>query len=186
MDGIDGIAASEATFVAIAAAALGGADSPAFVPLLALAAACAGFLAFNWPPARIFMGDVGSGFVGLVLAGLLLMQHVAGTLPLAASAILLGVFVVDATVTLAIRVASGQPPHVAHRSHAYQRCARHFRSHRNVTLATLAIDVAWLLPLATLASYQPDWSMPIAALALAPLVLLAIALGAGKQGPATA
>lgn len=180
MDGIDGLAASEAVFVAGAAAWLGGAGSPAFLPLLALAAAAAGFLVFNWPPARIFMGDAGSGFLGLMLAGLLLAQQAAAALPIGAALILLGAFVADATVTLLVRLRRGERLHEAHRSHAYQRAARRFGGHRPVTLAVLAIDLLWLLPLAWLATRFPDWSMPLSALAIAPLVALALGLGAGR------
>jgi len=180
MDGIDGIAASEAVFVTLAAAVLGGAAAPAFVPLLALAAAAAGFLAFNWPPARIFMGDAGSGFLGLVLASLLLSLHVSGHLPIGAGLILLGTFLADATVTLLVRLLRGERLHEAHRSHAYQRATRRFGGHRPVTLAVLAIDLLWLLPLAWLATGFPDWSLPLAALAITPLAALALSLGAGR------
>ena len=180
MDGIDGIAASEAVFVAAAAAWLGGAGSPAFIPLLALAGASAGFLAFNWPPARIFMGDTGSGFLGLVLAGLLLAQHAAGTVPIGAGLILLGAFLADATVTLLVRLRRGERVHEAHRSHAYQRAARRFGGHRPVTITVLAIDLFWLLPLAWLATRFPDWSLPLATIAIAPVAVLALGLGAGR------
>ena len=180
MDGIDGIAGSEAVFVALAAAALGAPDSPAKVPLLMLATASAGFLAFNWPPAKIFMGDVGSGFLGLALAALLLAQHAHGGLPIAAAVILLGVFVCDATVTLLVRLLRGERVHEAHRSHAYQRLARRFGSHRAVTLGALAIDLLWLLPMAALAARHPEWSIPVAALALAPLAAAALLAGAGR------
>ena len=179
MDGIDGIAGSEAVFVALAAAALGGTSAPAFVPLVALAAASAGFLTFNWPPARIFMGDAGSGFLGLVLAALLLSLHVSGHLTLGAGLILLGAFLADATVTLLVRLRRGQALHQAHRSHAYQRAARRFGAHRSVTLGVLAINLLWLLPMAALAASRPEWSWPIAALAITPLAGLAFLQGAG-------
>lgn len=180
MDGIDGIAAVEAVFVASTAAWLGGGASTALVPLLALAAASAGFLAFNWPPARIFMGDVGSGFLGIALGALLLAQAASGDLPLGVAAILPGVFVADATATLIVRSLRRDRLHEAHRSHAYQHCARRFGSHRPVTLAVLAIDLLWLLPMAVLATREPEWSLPIAAAALLPLFVLALALGAGR------
>lgn len=181
MDGIDGIAASEAVFVAVAAGVLAGSGSPAFLPLLSLAAAAAGFLAFNWPPARIFMGDAGSGFLGLALAGLLLSLHASGHLPIGAALILLGAFLADATVTLLVRLRRGERLHEAHRTHAYQRAARRFGGHRPVTVAVLAIDILWLLPLAALATRWPDWSVPLAGLAIVPLAALSLALGAGRS-----
>ncbi len=103
MDGIDGLAAGEAVIVA----SLGGlgllaAGQPGLgAAALIVAAASAGFLVFNWPPARIFMGDVGSGLLGFLLAGLGLASEQAGG-PAALTWVLwLGVFVVDATITLA-------------------------------------------------------------------------------------
>ena len=79
MDGIDGLAAGEAVFVASAGALLSYGAASAAVPAasLVLAAAALGFLGWNWPPARIFMGDVGSGYLGFVIAVLALaaMRH---------------------------------------------------------------------------------------------------------------
>lgn len=180
MDGIDGIAATEGVFVATSAALLAGPGSGAFVPLLLVSAASAGFLAFNWPPARIFMGDVGSGFLGFVLGALLFAQHASGHLPFGAGLILLGAFLADATVTLLVRLLRGERLHEAHRSHAYQRAARRFGGHRTVTAAVLAINLLWLLPLSMLATRWPDWSLPLAALAITPLAALALSLGAGR------
>ena len=181
MDGIDGIAGAQAVFVAGASALLGGAQSPAFVPLVVLAGASAGFLALNWPPARIFIGDAGSGFLGFVLAGLLLANHAAAPPSIWLAVILLAVFLADATLTLARRVARGESPHAAHRSHAYQRLSRRWGAHRPVTLAACAVNLGWLLPLAALASARPDWALPLALLAVAPLLAAAAAVGAGTE-----
>jgi len=185
MDGIDGIAGAEAVFVGVAAAALMGPDSPIAVALLLLAAASAGFLVFNWPPARIFMGDVGSGFVGLMLAVLLIGADAQGLLPIWSGMILMGVFVVDATVTLLRRLARGERVHEAHRSHAYQWSARRFGRHRPVTVATVVIDVGWLLPWAWWAAQSPRNGLPAAAAALLPLAALAFWLGAGRAETST-
>ena len=176
MDGIDGIAGAEAICVALGALLLGGTAIWA-----ALAAAVGGFLVLNWPPARIFMGDVGSGFLGFAL-GVLVVDAAAWELvPLASSAILLGVFLVDATVTLFRRWQRGERLSQAHRSHAYQHAARRFGGHRPVVLAVIAINVAWLLPWAWVAQAWPAWSMVAVVVALAPLVVLAWRLGAGTK-----
>ena len=78
MDGIDGLATVEGVFVAGGAAWLLSVQgvSAGVMPLLCLAVACLGFLIWNWPPAQIFMGDVGSGFLGFVLAGLALRTSI--------------------------------------------------------------------------------------------------------------
>lgn len=185
MDGIDGIAGVEVIFVAGTAAMLlllqadGGSD--AGTALAVLAAATAGFLLWNWPPAQIFMGDVGSGFVGF-LVGLLAGWTIAsGRLSLTVWLILVGVFFVDATVTLLRRMTGGQRWYQAHRSHAYQHAAERWGSHRRVTLAVLAIDLFWLLPLAAGAVAWPRLEGGFLVLAYVPLIGLALRLDAGKS-----
>jgi Fuc2NAc and GlcNAc transferase len=184
MDGIDGIAGVEVVTACLSAAWLAapGTGSVQAGPLTALllAAASAGFLVWNWPPAKIFMGDVGSGFVGFLLGVLALYMAQTGALSLVAWLILLGVFCVDATLTLLRRMASGQRWHEAHRSHAYQHAAQKFGSHRPVTLAVLAINLLWLLPLAYAAQRWPNLEAPLLAAAYLPLAGLAFRLGAGK------
>jgi Fuc2NAc and GlcNAc transferase len=180
MDGIDGLAASEAVFVAAAGAALAFEAGASPVAPLLLAAAAGGFLALNWPPARIFMGDVGSGFLGYALGVLALASAAAKpTLPWA-WLILLGVFVVDATMTFARRLLRGERWWTAHRSHAYQRAARAHGGHLQVTSAVLAIDALWLLPCALIASAAPEAAVAVAAGAYLPLLLLARRLRAGE------
>ncbi|MDQ2696313.1 MAG: glycosyltransferase family 4 protein [Pseudomonadota bacterium] len=178
MDGIDGIAASEAIFVALAAALL-AAPSGLQWGLVLLAVSCAGFLVLNWPPARIFMGDAGSGFLGFMLGGMAIAA--AGQKPslLWVWTILLGVFLVDASVTLIRRISRGVRWYEAHRSHAYQIAARRWASHKKVTLAVMAINIGWLLPLAGYAAIRPQYGPLLTALALAPLVAMALTLGAG-------
>ena len=185
MDGIDGIAASETLSVGLMAAlllTLGtgiGLTATACVAL-ALAAASGGFLVWNWPPARIFMGDVGSGVLGFVLAVLALWSATHAELSLVVWLILAGVFLVDATLTLLIRMLRGERWYEAHRSHAFQHAARRWGSHRTITLSVLAINVGWLLPMAWLAATHPSWELALLALALLPLTLLAYRLGAGR------
>lgn len=182
MDGIDALAGVETVTVcggaALFLAILGGHE---LVPAcLFLGAAAAGFLAWNWPPARIFMGDVGSGFIGFSIGVLGLAASRSTEIPLWTWAILLGIFLVDATVTLLWRMGSGQRWYAAHRSHAYQRLARRLRGHAPVTLIVLAINVFWLMPLAYLAAWIPSRAPLTATLAFLPLILVAWGLGAGR------
>jgi Fuc2NAc and GlcNAc transferase len=183
MDGIDGIAAVEAICVCAGGALLDlllGQAQLAALPL-ALAAAVSGFLYWNWPPARIFMGDVGSGFLGLVLGILSLLAASLTPALLWSWLILLGVFVVDATTTLARRLLRGDKVHEAHRSHAYQRAARLLGRHLPVTLAVAAINALWLLPIALwvgIGGLDAIWGMLFA---YAPLLFLALRLDAGSS-----
>jgi Fuc2NAc and GlcNAc transferase len=183
MDGIDGIAAVEAITVCLGAMALvglaPGIGSAAEIGLpLLLGGAVAGFLVWNFPPARIFMGDAGSGFLGITLG--ILSLHAGGTAPPQPWSwlILLGVFVVDATVTLLRRLLRGERVYEAHRSHAYQHVARRV-GHLRVTLAVTVINVAWLLPIALgVALNRIDGGLGLV-IAYAPLVLLAVRFRAG-------
>lgn len=178
MDGIDGLAGLEALSVAAAAAALlawQGAEDLALI-CIAISAASAGFLRWNWPPAQIFMGDAGSGWLGFAFGGLVLFSLATGAMPVWSWFILLGVFVVDATTTLIRRLASGERVVEAHRSHAYQRLARRFGSHRPVTLVVGAINVFWLLPLAALAVRDPASGPLLLLLAWTPILLACIAI----------
>lgn len=180
MDGIDGIAAGEAVCVSLAVlliAHLVGVELPG---LALLAAAAAGFLVLNWPPARIFMGDAGSGFLGYAFAAYLLFAANEDARLLWVWIIVLGLFWVDATVTLVRRLVAGQRWYAAHRSHAYQHAAQRFGGHLPVTLAVVAIDLLVLAPLAAAAAIRPDLAYICAALTVAALVALALALGAGR------
>jgi glycosyltransferase WbpL len=189
MDGIDGIAASEAAFVALAGALLTLLSLHAYAaPVLAalvLAAACCGFLLWNWPPASIFMGDVGSGYLGYFIAVLVLAAMRTEPAALWVWLILAGVFVLDATATLMRRLLRGERVYQAHRAHAYQHLARRWGSHRAVTVLVLGVNLAWLLPWALLASLRPRSAALIAAIALTPLIILVLVAGAGRRKPGT-
>ncbi len=145
MDGIDGLAGSEAVFVSAAGAAfvLAGGAAPGLAAIgAALAGASAGFLVWNWAPARIFMGDVGSNYLGFCLAVLTLAAGQLQPSWLWVWLILAAVFIVDATVTLVRRLVRGERVHQAHRSHAYQQLSRRWRSHSRVTLAVCRDQLA--------------------------------------------
>lgn len=174
MDGIDGIAAAEAVFVAAAAGllALGnGADGYYVYFCWLLAASCAGFLCWNWAPARLFMGDAGSISIGFLLASLSLLGQASGALPLLCWLILLAVFIADASATLLWRAVTGQAITQAHSLHLYQRLARHWSSHRRVVMVMLAYNLLWLLPLAALALFLPEWAVAALLAAYVPVLL---------------
>ena len=156
VDGIDGLAAGEAISTGVIGGLIllaMGQTGLAIVSLL-IAAASAGFLPLNWAPARLFMGDVGSGMLGYLFAVLAIASENSGAVPLLLWVLLLGAFVFDATVTLCRRIAHGERWYHAHHSHAYQRMVQAGRSHAqvsttilliNLVLAILAI-IAWLRP----------------------------------------
>ncbi|MGO8757549.1 MAG: MraY family glycosyltransferase [Terracidiphilus sp.] len=181
MDGIDGLAAMEAATVSGLAAFLvdrGGLPGDAQVCWM-LTAAALGFLVWNWPPAKVFLGDVGSGFLGFALGVLALFSSRDGATRIWPWVILLAAFLVDSTVTLLRRMLSGERWYEAHRSHAYQHAARESGSHAKVTLAVAAINAGYLFPLAWCASRYPAFAPAFAAAAAAPLLLLALRFHAG-------
>lgn len=155
MDGIDGLAGGVAVTVGLISAGLLIERAPALalVALLASAAA-AGFLVWNWPPARLFLGDVGSGFLGFLFATLAVASERSRALPAVLWLLLLGPFVADATLTLLRRMWRGDRWYAAHRSHAYQRATQAGWSHRRVTTAVLGVNLA-AAALAALAARQP-------------------------------
>jgi len=183
MDGIDGIASIEAICVCLGGSLLywlTGHAQEAVLPML-LAATVAGFLVWNFPPARIFMGDAGSGFLGIVLGLLALMAGWINPLLFWGWLILLGVFVVDATFTLARRLLRGDKVYQAHRSHAYQYASRRYAGHRPVSLAVAALNLGWLLPVASaVVLLKLDGALGTM-VAYAPLVVLALIYQAGKK-----
>lgn len=146
MDGIDGLAAGQAVVTGLSwllvgwglTSALSGAAG------LLLAAASLGFLMHNWPPARLFMGDIASGFLGYSFA-LLTLPGMAGDAYsdrlLIGSAMFVGVFVGDTALTFVRRLRSGERVFDAHRSHLYQRLTPFKSTHRPVTIMFLALAV---------------------------------------------
>lgn len=186
MDGIDGIAAAEAAFIVWGGTLLavaGGSGTGACAMGLAAGAACCGFLRWNWPPAKIFMGDVGSGYLGYLIGVLALASARENAVALLVWLILGGVFFSDATVTLVRRSLRGERVHEAHRTHAYQLLARRWHSHRSATGAVVIVNLAWLLPCAAVASFYPRLAGWMVMAGLLPIVLLAFIVGAGGRAP---
>jgi Fuc2NAc and GlcNAc transferase len=183
MDGIDGLAATEAVCVCVGAALLYWiyGDHGLMVLPLVLAASVMGFLYWNWPPARIFMGDAGSGFLGFILAVLSLQAAHMYEQFFWSWLILLGVFVVDATLTLLRRAFNLEKIYEAHTTHAYQHASRRLKSHLSVTMTILVVNVVWLWPLACFVGLKKLDGLMGLLIAYTPLIILAIVCRAGKK-----
>jgi len=182
MDGIDGLAGIEAVTVTLGAGFLlyyTGDTVGSFLLLLLLAVSVLGFLMFNWPPARIFMGDACSGFLGFFFAIIALLTAHSTRLTLWTWLILLGVFVVDSGVTLLTRIYLRKKFYEAHRSHAYQILARRLQSHKKVTLAVLAVNMLWLFPCAFFATSRPGYGLFATLVSYVPLILVCVMARAG-------
>lgn len=145
-----------------------------------LGAPVLGFLLWNFPPAKIFMGDAGSGFLGLMLAALLLFSASASPALFWSWLIMLGVFIVDATLTLIRRLLRGEKVYEAHSTHDYQHATRKYGRHLPITLSVLMINLLWLSPIAFfVARGALDGAVGLC-IAYAPLVVLAYRFKAGK------
>ena len=144
MDGMDGFAGGMTTigFTTLAvlcahrdAAMLAGAG-------LVVASASLGFLLFNFPPAKIFMGDLGSSLLGYLCAVMMLCAERSASVPLWISILVFSPFIVDASVTLVRRIVAGERPWRAHRSHFYQRLVRLGWGHRKTVVREYALMLA--------------------------------------------
>lgn len=159
MDGVDGIAGGQAVVAGTAWAAIGAGVGVPMVTLVGalVAVASAGFLAHNWPPARIFMGDIGAATLGFAFAAFPVVA--SATLPVATAArmplaglLVVWPFVFDAVYTVMRRFQRGENVLAAHRSHLYQRLARAGWTHRAISYTyistsafTAAAGVGWVL-----------------------------------------
>lgn len=163
MDGMDGFAGGMAVIGFGTLAALAGMQGDLLFAgsALAICAAAAGFLWFNFPPARIFMGDSGSTTLGFLVAAFAVWGSRRGIAPLWLTLVIFSPFVVDATVTLLRRAVRGEPVWRAHRSHYYQRLVQLGWGHRRTVLAEYAAML--VCALAALAANGADrrvqWGM---------------------------
>ena len=178
MDGIDGLAGSEAAALGaglLLFASVGSGADPALRELAAaLTGAAIGFLAWNWSPARIFLGDVGSVPLGYVLGFLLLDLAVRGYWRIAL--ILPLYFLADATITLARRLLRGERVWQAHREHFYQRAVRRGLGHAAVVKRVIAAD---LVLIGCGWAAENGWSAISLATCAATVAVLLIALARG-------
>lgn len=184
MDGINGIAGIQAMTTGMALAILFFSHQTEHAIWLipaTIAAASAGFLFWNFPTARIFMGDAGSGFLGITFAGLILIAGKLSSELFWSALILMAVFITDATLTLIRRALRRKALYEAHRSHGYQYASRRYDSHSKVSLCIGMINLFWLCPLAYAVSQS--WIQDLTGLLLAylPLLILALCFHAGAE-----
>jgi UDP-N-acetylmuramyl pentapeptide phosphotransferase/UDP-N-acetylglucosamine-1-phosphate transferase len=185
MDGIDGITAVETSAIGFGlsfVAALTGVASGGYLLLVvALAAAALGFLPWNWHPARVFLGDVGSVPLGFAAGWLLLLLAGRGFWP---SALLLPLYyLADATLTLLLRLARGEAIWRAHKSHFYQRALAPDGDHAAVAIWILAGDLG-LIGAAVIALWRPGPALAFGG-AITAALLLTLALR-GRRAPVAA
>lgn len=183
MDGIDGLAAVQAIVVLGGMAlnfAIWGPQTWTWICLLTLASVL-GFVIWNWPPARIFMGDGGSGFLGFALGFLMLLSASTTTVSMWSWIILLTLFIADATTTLLVRLFTGQNVLQAHRLHAYQKLAQRAGSHLPVTSGYGLVMLVVLLPGSMLANAVPGSGLLVFSVLFGLFSFIAFKLGAGRQ-----
>jgi UDP-N-acetylmuramyl pentapeptide phosphotransferase/UDP-N-acetylglucosamine-1-phosphate transferase len=160
MDGINGIAASQAIVVALGLAPV--LPWPYSLAAVALGLACLGFLPFNFPRARIFMGDVGSGALGYAVAVVLAIAAVRTDINWILLLLPASAFLVDAGFTLAARIISGQRWMEPHTQHVYQRAVQAGASHAQVTGMYFALGLFSITVLNVCTNLQPRWEAAVA------------------------
>ncbi len=161
MDGTDALAMAQA----VCAGLMGGfifyntANYGLAVLCWAVVASSAGFGVWNWPPAKIFMGDVGSCTLGFGFGALALAGEKYNGAGILIWAILLSVFISDATLTLIMRICKKEKWYAAHRSHAYQKLTQMGISHRQLVTGVILMNIILIWPAACIASYFPDMAI---------------------------
>lgn len=183
MDGIDGIAGSEAFtilfFGAIIYYITGNQSLSVFI--ISFAFSILGFLIWNFPPAKIFMGDAGSGFLGLLIALLALQAGWVESQLFYSWLILYAVFIIDATITLLFRALRKEKLYEAHNLHAYQKLTRKLKSHKKTTLSVILLNTFFLFPVSLLVALKTLSPIQGLASAYIPLVVLSLLIGSGRK-----
>lgn len=173
MDGSDGMAGSQGLFSALALAwlfAVAG-DTAGTALAVVLAGACAGFLVWNLPTAKLFLGDTGSVPLGFAVAALLGSGLISGAVPLAAAPLVMAPFMIDAGMTLLTRVMRGERWYTAHRQHLYQRLIAHGWPHGRVLLLYQGVNVLIMAPAIVITTNNPNWAWPLAGMGIALLTV---------------
>jgi Fuc2NAc and GlcNAc transferase len=185
MDGIDGLAGGQAATVAfgIFMIARQHANTPLALLALTLSSAAFGFLLVNWHPAKVFMGDVGSGFIGFIIGLLAVWGAVERSIPFSSSLVLMAYFVVDATWTMLRRGFGGERIWQAHRDHAYQHAVRAGWSHAQVSGAVIAMNLLLLFPAAVAINSSRAVQWPVLLLPYLGVLGLVLRYRAGVRIP---
>jgi glycosyltransferase WbpL len=157
MDGTDGLAALQG----ICAGLFGGVlmlvegETGLAIVCFIIVSSCLGFLYWNWPPAKIFMGDIGSCLLGFIFGSLALISDVTGTVSVSIWCILLSVFICDATFTLLKRIICREKWYDAHCSHAYQRLVQMGITHKQLAVAFFILNTILIWPMSYAAYTMP-------------------------------
>ena len=179
MDGIDGMSTSGATFFSLA---IGGyffwyGVEPFGSLLIILAVSSIAFLYFNWPPAKMFLGDAGSYFYGYLFSFLFLITIKNDYMPIWTCLIIFAYFITDTTTTIFLRILLVKDWYRTHHSHAYQNLARVLNSHKFVTGLVLIINIFYLLPLAYLSIKIPEYGWMLFFISIIPIFFFVIKYG---------
>jgi Fuc2NAc and GlcNAc transferase len=153
MDGTDAIASVQAITTGSFAGILFFINNQVGLAIICfvIIMSCVGFLTWNWPPAKIFMGDVGSCMIGYTFGVMAIIGEVTNTVYIYIWIILLAVFIWDATFTLVKRIIYGEKWYVAHRTHAYQRLIQLGISHSTLAIYLILLNICVLWPIAYIA-----------------------------------
>ena len=179
IDGIDGMASSATIFIcSVMGIILWLAQQHVLAVILGLLAVSnAGFLPFNWSPARMFMGDAGSSFISYVLSAVVVQSLWTDASLMWAWLVVCAYYICDTTLTTIVRAWKVPNWYRPHRSHAYQNLARIWDNHRKVVLLVLAINVIWLTPLLLLVLKNRLYAATVTAVAYTPLVFFNLRYG---------
>ena len=180
VDGIDGIATSGAILSSIAIALAIVVSNGYIISaelLFLLFSTMLSFLIFNWPPAKIFMGDSGSVFLGYFFGCMVLYTIMRGEVSIWSWIIVFGYYISDTTITQITRLIMVRKWYFAHRSHAYQNFARITNSHLRTNLFFILYYLIWLLPLLIWSLLEPDNAEFISIIALCPALVFSYKFG---------
>lgn len=161
MDGLDGLATSEGVFISIGLAGLAlWADEWRWALFFTgSGTALLAFLKFNWPPAKLFMGDSGSAFLGWLFGSGSLLLAGTTSIPIWLPLMLVSVFVTDASLTLLRRFINGEQIFDAHRSHLYQVLADRLGGHSKTVWLYMSLNVFLVAPMVVVAAHFPDYAV---------------------------
>ncbi len=179
IDGIDAMASTATIFISVAMGVIMAIQKQYDLALIlgSLAAASVGFLKFNWPPARMFLGDSGSSFISYILSAVVLASLARNAVSIWVWLVIFAYYFSDTTSTTLVRALTLAGWYLPHRSHAYQNLARVWDSHLRMVLVILAINLFWLLPIAVFAFCNPHYALLATVIAYAPVVLFCLKYG---------
>ena len=180
MDGVDGMAISGSVSISgflLMVLLITSGPKDLILIFLLLAVCSLAFLIYNWHPAKIFMGDSGSLFLGYIFGALIIKTTLTGDINFWTWLIVFSYFVADTTTTTIMRILLVKKWYGEHRGHAYQNLARLWGSHSKVTVYVLLFKVLWLLPLAICSCVNYELAPLAAFLALFPPIVWSFKYG---------